>query len=67
MVDKIKESEVAGVITSSGKCPVCKFSLLNRDMNYTYIKTRGVARFDNGENYIKCRCGRFVMLSGKVA
>ncbi len=67
MVAKIKEYEVAGLITSNGKCPSCFATLRVRDTNYTFTKNNGLAVFDNGEQYIKCKCGRFVMLPGKAA
>ena len=67
MVARIKNIEVAGIITSAGKCPECSFLLRVRDSNYTFTKNNGLAEFDNGERYIKCKCGRFVMLSGKAA
>lgn len=67
MVARIKNVEVAGVITSNGKCPACLSTLRVRDTDYTFTKNNGLAEFDNGERYIKCKCGRFVMLSGKAA
>lgn len=61
MVERIKDAEVAGIITANGKCPACKMTLVIREKDYTFIKNRGTAEFDNGERYIKCLCGRFVM------
>lgn len=68
MVDKIKDTEVAGIITSDGKCPACGATLRVRDKDYTFTKNRGIAEFDNGEQYIKCTgCCLFVMLPRKAA
>ena len=67
MVETIKGVEVAGIITANGKCPACFSALRVRDENYTFIKNRGLAELDNGERYVKCKCGRFVMLPGRAA
>ncbi len=67
MVTRIKNSEVAGIVTPKGKCPSCMASLLNRDKDYTAIRTRLFVRYNNGEQYIKCKCSKFVMLPRMVA
>jgi len=67
MVKKIKNFDVVGII-ENGRCPSCKTPIVVRDEGYTYIKNRGLAKYDNGEGYIKCsRCGGFVMLPKKAA
>lgn len=60
MVKAIKGSKVAGIVTQDGRCPDCGETLIVRDEGYRFIKNRGIAEFDNGEHYIKCKCGQFV-------
>lgn len=60
MVAKIKGVKVVGTVTQDGKCPNCGETLIVRDKGYQFIKNRGIAEFDNGEHYIKCKCGQFV-------
>lgn len=60
MVVRIKGVAVVGSVTSDGKCPDCGETLIVRDEGYRFIKNRGIAEFDNGEHYIKCKCGQFV-------
>ncbi len=67
MVAKIKGVVVIGSVTSDGRCPGCGGTLITRDEGYRFTKTRGIAEFDNGECYIKCKCGRFVERPKKVA
>lgn len=50
MVAKIKETEVAGVVTPDGRCPSCSATLIVQDRGYKFIKkNQGIAEFDNGE------------------
>lgn len=60
MVKTIKGVKVAGIVTQDGRCPDCGETLIVRDKGYQFIKTRGIAEFNNGEHYIKCKCGQFV-------
>lgn len=60
MVARIKGVRVAGIVTQDGRCPDCGEALIVRDEGYRFIKTRGTAEFDNGDHYIKCKCGQFV-------
>lgn len=66
MVAKIKGVKVVGIVTQDGRCPDCGETLIVHDQGYRFIKNRGIAEFDNGEHYIKCKCGQFVGRS-KVA
>lgn len=69
MVKKIRDTEVAGIVTSSGKCPSCKNRLGSQEEDYIYVKkNRGVALHKNGEDYVKCNfCGKFVMVPRMAA
>lgn len=60
MVKAIKGSKVVGVVTQDGRCPDCGEVLIVRDEGYRFIKARGIAEFDTGEQVIKCKCGQFV-------
>ncbi len=60
MVARIKGVKVAGIVTQDGRCPGCGEVLIVRDEGYRFVKSRGIAELDNGEHYIKCKCGQFV-------
>lgn len=59
----IKNTEVAGVIKPDGRCPNpnCNRPIIVNDKEYRFIKNDGIAEFNTGEDYIKCKnCGLFV-------
>lgn len=60
MIARIKDVKVVGTVTQDGKCPDCGETLIVRDEGYRFVKNHGIAEFDNGEQYIKCKCGQFV-------
>ena len=62
MVAKIKDINVIGIIKPDGRCPdpVCNRPIIVRDKGYLFIKNHGIVEQDNGEQYIKCKCGQFV-------
>ncbi len=63
MLATIKGVDVGGKIDEKGKCPNCSAVLVIKDSGYTYIKNRGIAKFDEEESYIKCSsCGKFILL-----
>lgn len=59
----IKNTEVAGVIKSGGRCPNqnCNRPIIVNDEEYQFVKNDGIVEFKTGEHYIKCKnCGLFV-------
>ena len=60
MVAKIKGVAVVGIVTQDGRCPDCGETLIVRDEGYWFMKARGIAEFDTGEQALKCKCGQFV-------